>query len=85
MVMKLMLRMAQDVRVGDMLTIYTGDAAHEYVVMQRMVLREAGQTLAQRLVNARWIGSFEDERVTLVTCYPAWANTHRLVLIARPR
>lgn len=76
-------RNLKEAQVGDELTIFAGDAAYHYVVAQRMILREAGQPLAQRLANARWIGPFADERVTLVTCYPAWANTHRLVLVAK--
>lgn len=76
-------RNLKDVRVGDALAIYAGDAAYAYVVTERMILREVGQPVAQRLANARWIGPFADERVTLVTCYPPWANTHRLVVVAR--
>ncbi len=76
-------RRLKDVQVGDALTIYAGDVAYAYVVTERMILREAGQTVAQRLANARWIGPFDDERVTMVTCYPPWANTHRLVVVAK--
>lgn len=31
------------------------------------------------MANARWIGDFLDERITLIACYPAWSNTHRVV------
>lgn len=77
-------RNLQDVQVGDTLAIYTADAAFVYVVDQRTIVREAGVPAAQRRANARWIGPFPDERVTLVTCYPAWTNTHRLILVAKP-
>jgi len=36
------------------------------------------------LQNARWIMASSDERLTLVTCWPAYSNTHRLILVAKP-
>jgi LPXTG-site transpeptidase (sortase) family protein len=77
-------RNLRKVRVGDKLTIYVGEQAFEYKVTQRKILREAFQTRKKRLANARWIGEFPDERVTIVTCHPYWTNTHRLVLVAKP-
>jgi sortase A len=38
----------------------------------------------KRLENARWIGPFPDERLTLVTCWPYTNNTHRVIVIAKP-
>jgi len=34
--------------------------------------------------NARYINPTADERLTLVTCWPATGNSHRLIIIARP-
>ena len=34
--------------------------------------------------NAAWIMPSEDERLTLVTCWPYTSNTHRLIIVARP-
>ena len=34
--------------------------------------------------NGRWIQPSDDERLTLVTCWPADSNTHRLILVAVP-
>lgn len=77
-------RRLKELAVGDTLTIYAGETAFDYVVTERLILRELGLPSAQRLANARWIGPFPHERVTLVTCYPDWANTHRLIVVARP-
>lgn len=77
-------RNLKKVRVGDKLTLYSGDQAFEYQVTQRMILREAFQSRRKRLANARWVGEFGDERLTLVTCHPSWTNTHRLVVVAKP-
>jgi sortase A len=34
--------------------------------------------------NARWIEPTEDERLTLVSCWPYETNAYRLVVVARP-
>lgn len=33
---------------------------------------------------AALLGQFGDERLTLVTCYPWFTNTHRLIVVAHP-
>ena len=73
-----------DVRPGDALMISSGTYTRAYVVVQTMVLLERGQTLALRMANARWVLPSSDERVTLVTCWPADDNSHRLIVVARP-
>jgi sortase A len=67
---------------GDMITLESGGEQHLYVIAQMMVLAEEGQPLATRRANARWILPTTDERVTLITCWPLEASTHRLVVIA---
>jgi LPXTG-site transpeptidase (sortase) family protein len=47
-------------------------------------LREAGESSKTRMENASWIGESNDERLTLVTCWPYESNTHRLIVVARP-
>jgi len=37
-----------------------------------------------RQENARWIAPTDDERLTLVTCWPYTNNTHRVVVVAKP-
>jgi len=66
---------------GDRLTLYSGETAFRYVVAQTMVLQESWQSPEQRLTNARWILPSDDERVTLVTC---WPHSHRLIVVAVP-
>ncbi len=38
----------------------------------------------QRLENAKWIGTFSDERVTLMSCYPYTGDTHRIFIVLKP-
>lgn len=78
-------RRLTDVKIGDPIWIHTRDRIFRYEVTERHVLPERDQPLTVRQANARWIGPFPDERLTLVTCWPPWSNSHRLIVVARPR
>jgi LPXTG-site transpeptidase (sortase) family protein len=69
---------------GDTIILYAGIREYRYVVAQSMILRERGAPLSEREANAQWILPSDDERLTLVTCWPADNNTHRLLIVARP-
>jgi len=49
-----------------------------------MILEERDAPVEQRLENARWLARSEDERLTLITCWPPESNTHRLIIVAIP-
>lgn len=72
--------------VGDPIYLY-GQAGQRFTYIVDEVtdppLVEVGATDAQRLANARYIQPTEDARVTLVTCWPYWSNTHRVVVVAK--
>ncbi len=40
--------------------------------------------LEVRLKNAQWMQPTPDERLTLISCWPYWTNTHRVIIVARP-
>ncbi len=69
---------------GDIVTLESHGKPYYYIVAQTMTLAEEGQPVETRQANARWILPTDDERVTLITCWPYNANTHRLVVIALP-
>ncbi len=70
---------------GDRITIYGEDEQpYDYLVTNVMILEERDVSLEKRLENARWILPSTDERLTLITCWPYYSNTHRLVIVARP-
>ena len=69
---------------GDSITLYAHDQPFYYEVESRRILLDAGQPESVRRANARWIQPTEDERVTLVTCWPYTNNTHRLIIVAKP-
>jgi len=71
-----------DLNVGDQITVYSGDQKFLYGITQKLILREQGEPLEVRLKNAQWIGPTQDERLTLVTCWPQDSNTHRLIIVA---
>lgn len=74
-----------DLNLGDVLTL-TDEAGNEfnYAVADKFIVKDKGEPDAVRRANARWIGPFNDERVTLVTCWPYNNNTHRVIVIAKP-
>lgn len=75
-----------DLEPGDFIYVYSSSRRYVYVIANKMILPELGEnvTVEQRLENARWIMSSRDERLTLVTCWPAYSNTHRLIIVASP-
>ena len=73
-----------DVKVGDAILVFSDDEIYGYTVTNRMILQEVDVPDNTRIQNAQWIGRSVDERLTLVTCWPADSNTHRLILVAIP-
>lgn len=73
-----------DLTLGEQIILYEADRQHIYQVVHREFLPEKGEPLRTRLRNARWISPSNDERLTIVTCWPNTSNSHRLVLVAQP-
>ena len=55
-----------------------------YTVTDFLRLRDSGVSLGQRMQNARFMEPTDESQLTIVTCWPPWSNTHRLVVIAKP-
>jgi sortase A len=73
-----------DLNPGDTITLYADNRPYTYTVEARFVVLDKGVSEEKRLENARWIGPFPDERLTLVTCWPYTNNTHRVIVVAKP-
>lgn len=71
-------------RQGDVIQVQAGEWEYRYAVAAKLLLPERGQPLEVRMENARWLATSADERLTLVTCWPAESNSHRLIIIAYP-
>ncbi len=72
------------VAVGDEITLYVGEVAYPYRVVEVLVVPEVFASASQRAENLRLIGYMPEERLTLVTCTPVALATHRLLVIAWP-
>lgn len=77
-------RYLADVKPGDDVVLYVGETAYRYIVTEKYIVREKGVPYEQRLRNARFMAPTDDERVTLISCWPYETNTHRVIVIARP-
>jgi LPXTG-site transpeptidase (sortase) family protein len=71
-------------QVGDLISVYSNQRMFEYRVKLKLILPEKFESVETRLENARWIQATQDDRLTLVTCWPYETNTHRLILVAEP-
>jgi sortase A len=77
-------RYLEDMEPGDQVIVYAGDTPYHYSVTERHILKEKGQPEDVRIQNAQFIMPTDDERLTMVTCWPYTNNTHRLVIVAVP-
>ncbi len=70
---------------GDVVTLYDeNEHPYSYSIEDKFIVKDKGEPDAVRRANARWIGPFNDERLTLVTCWPYNNNTHRVIVIGKP-
>ncbi len=66
---------------GDVATVWSGGKQYDYEIDEVFIVPERDATYEQRLENARWIGEFDDNRLTLVTCWPRDGNSHRIIAV----
>lgn len=73
-----------DLNPGDVIEVFSGNTMIKYEIRNKMILPERNEPIDVRFQNARWLLPSTDERLTLVTCWPHWTNTHRLIIVATP-
>jgi LPXTG-site transpeptidase (sortase) family protein len=73
-----------DLMEGDLIKVYSDSHLFTYLITNKMILPEKYETLDVRIKNAQWILPSQDERLTLITCWPYESNTHRLIIVAKP-
>ncbi|MGL4648786.1 MAG: sortase domain-containing protein, partial [Caldilineaceae bacterium] len=56
----------------------------EYVIDKVLIVPEKFATEEQKAKNFAYIESTDDERLTLVSCWPRDDNTHRIIVVAHP-
>jgi len=74
----------QELVEGDEIVVYVGQTAYPYQVAEVHILSDKWVSEEQKRENAKWIGYFPEERLTLVTCWPYEGNSHRVIVVARP-
>lgn len=69
---------------GDTVTLWVDDTAYTYYISRRETIRTvaAGPEMLNKLQQLA--GPASTEQLTLITCWPNWTNTHRLILVAEP-
>lgn len=73
-----------ELAAGSRIVVETaGGQRYEYVVAEVVTLEEVGATAAERREHARWLDPTSGPALTLVTCWPDWSYTHRIVVRAR--
>jgi len=79
-------RNLEQVQPGDEVVVrWSSEGERIYLVEQVQQVAEVGASLAERLANAACMAPSEETQLTLITCWPDWAYTHRVIVVARPQ
>ncbi len=70
------------VQRGDEITVVSRGLEYHYSVSDILKVKEKDISFAQMLKNAEWLKDTPEERLTLITCWPPYDSTHRLIVIA---
>lgn len=71
-------------KVGTPIEVYAADGrAFTYAVEEVVVLDDASATPEERAEHARWMAPTAEPVLTLITCWPLWTNTHRVIVRGR--
>ena len=67
---------------GQTIYIDYGKVQYEYAVASVAINEEADASLAQKAENAAYIQQTDDARLTLITCWPWYGDSHRVFVVA---
>lgn len=70
------------VRASDKILVWQDKQQHLYEVSETLLLPQRFVSEEQRAQNASYIEDFGDARLTLISCWPAHSDTHRIVVVA---
>jgi LPXTG-site transpeptidase (sortase) family protein len=77
-------RKLHNIQIGEQIILFSNLVPFFYETAEVVILSEAGQPPEVKQANTRYIQPTDDERVTLITCYPYGSTRDRLVVIAYP-
>jgi sortase A len=73
----------EGLQAGDVVRVVAFDKTeYTYEVGTVLTLDEVGATWAEKREHARWLDPTTEAVLTLVTCWPPWSYTHRVVVRA---
>ncbi|MEW5960833.1 MAG: sortase [Chloroflexota bacterium] len=74
-----------EVEVGDQITLWTDRAApFQYQISETQIVPAFNASESNLEYLRTVIQPTQAEQLTLITCWPAWTNTHRFIVIAHP-
>lgn len=73
-----------DIKKGDNIYLYVSSQEWKYKVQQVIKIPIFGASKVQREDYKKYLEQTQDQRVTLISCWPPISNTHRIVVIAKP-
>jgi sortase A len=75
----------EELEVGDQITLWSeAGTAFAYQVDQKKLIRAWAPSAEAAADLQQVMASTPAEQLTLITCWPSWSNTHRLIIIAKP-
>jgi sortase A len=76
-------RRLHDLHRGDTITVWSGRSQSQtYIVDEVQINPHKYASETQRAENVAYIGPTADDRLTLVTCWPAYGDSHRVIVVA---
>lgn len=74
----------EELRFGDRIVLADASGReYTYLVQEVAKVAELGASLEERRAHAAYMAPGQEARLTLITCWPDWAYTHRLIVTAR--
>jgi LPXTG-site transpeptidase (sortase) family protein len=77
-------RRLSDLQPGDEVLLEGNGRQYLYVVEEVLFLKEVGVPMEERLRNAQYMAPTDEERITMITCWPVRVYDYRIVVRARP-
>ncbi|MCW5882018.1 MAG: sortase, partial [Anaerolineae bacterium] len=76
-------RLLERIKPDDQVILETATGQrYRYIVREQVIVPETGVNEARRRENAEYMAQTDDARLTLITCWPYWTNTHRVIVVA---
>jgi sortase A len=75
----------EELSVGDQITLWNDKGvSFTYQVREKKLIRALGASKEAQELLQLVVEPTSNEQLTLITCWPNWTNTHRLIVIADP-